>query len=151
MPSEKPAYDPPLTPRLIVPDAPAAIAWYVDTLGARELERYTLPDGGVAHAALAVEGGVFALTEAAPHWHNRDPRDLGGSPVILSLKVADPDATVARAVERGASVVFPLADQPYGHRGGRIADPFGHLWIVFRVIEDLTPDQIQARMAAYAE
>lgn len=149
--SPKPTADPTLSPRLVVRDAAKALAWYADAFGAVELERYTLPDGGIAHAALAVDDGVFALTEAEPKWNSRDPHDLGGSPVALSLKVADPDAFVTRAVERGATVVFPLADQPYGHRGGRIADPFGHLWIVWKVIEALTPDQIQARMAAYGD
>ena len=31
---------------------------------------------------------------------------------------------------RRASVIFPVADQPYGERGGRLADPFGHLWMI---------------------
>jgi len=33
--------------------------------------------------------------------------------------------TLARAVAAGATVVFPIADQPYGMRQGRVADRLG--------------------------
>jgi PhnB protein len=36
----------------------------------------------------------------------------------------------ARMEAGGATVVFPVADQPYGERAGRLADPFGHLWML---------------------
>jgi PhnB protein len=48
------------------------------------------------------------------------------------LFVADPDALAARAIAAGATEVFPIADQPYGLRQGRIEDPFGHHWLVGR-------------------
>jgi len=35
-------------------------------------------------------------------------------------------------VAAGAPVVFPIADQPYGMRQGRVADPFGHHWLIGR-------------------
>jgi PhnB protein len=28
--------------------------------------------------------------------------------------------------------MFPVADQPYGWRQGRVVDPFGHHWLVGR-------------------
>jgi uncharacterized glyoxalase superfamily protein PhnB len=30
--------------------------------------------------------------------------------------------------------VFPIADQPYGMRQGRIADPAGHHWLIGKVL-----------------
>ncbi len=140
----------PLTPRLVVRDVAAAIDWYIAAFGAKEIERYTLPDGAIAHAAIELHGAQVAFAEAAPKWHNHDPQALGGSPVLLSLEVDDPDALVEKAVAHGSTVIFPLADQPYGHRDGRIRDPFGHLWLVWKEVERLTPAEIQARMAAYA-
>ena len=28
------------------------------------------------------------------------------------------------------TVLFPIADQPYGMRQGRVADPYGHHWLI---------------------
>ncbi|MFI7139098.1 VOC family protein [Streptomyces massasporeus] len=42
-------------------------------------------------------------------------------------------------------MVYPVADQHHGQRGGRLADPFGHLWMISQTSEDLTPQQIQER------
>jgi PhnB protein len=44
------------------------------------------------------------------------------------LIVDDPDALFNRAVAAGATVIWPIADQDYGWRMGRIRDPFGHHW-----------------------
>jgi uncharacterized glyoxalase superfamily protein PhnB len=68
--------------------------------------------------------------------------------VIIALYVDDPDAVAARMVDGGATVVFPVADQPYGERAGRLADPFGHLWMVAGRTEQLTAQQIQERTSA---
>jgi len=35
----------------------------------------------------------------------------------------------------GARLIFPIADQPYGYRQGRIEDPFGHQWLIGRPLE----------------
>jgi PhnB protein len=42
-------------------------------------------------------------------------------------------------------VIFPLDDQFYGERGGRLRDPFGHQGMLSQVIEDLSPAQIRKR------
>ena len=36
----------------------------------------------------------------------------------------------AKAVSAGATEMFPVADQPYGLRQGRVVDPFGHHWLI---------------------
>ncbi len=139
-----------LTPRLVVRDAPAAIDFYIRAYGAELLERYAMPDGHVVHALLALGDARFSLAEEAPDWNTLGAESIGGSPVILQLSVDDPDATAARAVELGAKVIFPIQDQFYGRREGRIADPFGHLWILGRVIEDVSPEEMERRIAAFA-
>jgi PhnB protein len=50
----------------------------------------------------------------------------------IDLLVADPDAVQERAVAAGAKEVFPVADQDFGYRMGRIVDPFGHHWLIAR-------------------
>ena len=56
------------------------------------------------------------------------PKHLNGVPVVLSLRVEDPDAHFARAKAAGAVVVRELQDEPYGSRGYMVKDPEEHLW-----------------------
>ncbi|MZF83858.1 VOC family protein [Streptomyces sp. SID5643] len=129
--------------RLVVPDAARAIDFYRTALGAEETERYTGPDGRIVHALLRLGGSVIAVKDADEA--DPAPASLGGSPVIMALDVSDADAVAEAMLRGGATVVYPVADQHYGQRGGGLADPFGHLWMISRTIEDLTPEQIQAR------
>src|SRR5207249_1345492 len=56
---------------------------------------------------------------------------LGGFRHSDTVAVTD-DAVAAQAVAAGATERFPVADQPYGWRQGRVIDPFGHHWLVGR-------------------
>ncbi|MGC5034746.1 VOC family protein [Streptomyces sp. DT190] len=132
--------------RLVVSDGPAAIDFYRTALGAEEIERYTGPEGRIVHALMRLGDTVLAVKDA--DGGDPAPPSLGGTPVIMALDVTDPDAVADAMVRAGATVVYPVADQPYGQRGGRLADPFGHLWMVSRTIEDLTPEEIQQRTDA---
>ena len=142
---------PKLTPRLVVPDAGAAIDFYTQVFGAHEIERYATPAGRVVHAAISIDDAILSLVDEEPDQNNESPQRLGGSAVILTLLVDDPDAVAARAVELGAEIVFEVADQFYGHREGRFVDPFGHLWIVTRVTAELTPEQIQEGVDSFED
>jgi len=135
-----------LTPRIIVRDADRAIGFYEKVFGAEVLERFAMPDGLVVHAALRIGESILALAGEKVDWHNASPQHLGGTPVILNLQVDDADAVGARLEAEGAEVVFPIDDQFYGKREGRFRDPFGHFWIVSQVVEELTPEEIEARM-----
>lgn len=116
-----------LYPRLVVADADAALDFYTKAFDARVSERFTDADGNVVHAMVVAGPVRFAVKDADEH----DPAPGGGAPpVIIALYVSDPDAVAERMVDGGATVVFPVADQPYGERGGRLADPFGHLWML---------------------
>lgn len=135
-----------ITPYLIVKGADAAIAFYVEAFGA--VERYRLTDpatGKIGHADLAVGDGGFMLADEHPDFGALSPSTIGGTPVKLHLAVADADATVARAEQAGATVLRPVQDQMQGERSGMIADPFGHQWFVATPIEDVSPEQMQAR------
>ena len=45
-------------------------------------------------------------------------------------------------------MIYPLADQFYGDRGGRLRDPFGHQWMLSTHIEDVSPEEMERRMQA---
>lgn len=79
-------------------------------------------------ARLSVDGAEFWLADESPEHSKFSPGSLGGSSARIVLMVEDSDAVFARAIGAGATVVWPVADQPYGWRLGRLADPFGHHW-----------------------
>lgn len=133
------------TPCLVVRDAARAIEFYKRAFGATELMRLADPGGKIMHAEIQIGDSPIALSDEFPEFGNHSPQALGGSPVILQLYFDDVDAVADRAVAEGATVVFPVADQFYGDRSGRLADPFGHIWIVGTHKEDVTPDEIRRR------
>lgn len=130
-----------LTPRLIVPNTGEAIAFYQQAFGATEVERYATPSGQVVHAAISIRGAIVSLADAHEDWYPKQRPE--GSPVLLTLLCDDPANVAARAKEHGATIIIPVADQFYGHREGRIRDPFGHLWILSKVVKTLSPEEIQ--------
>jgi PhnB protein len=136
-----------LSPYLSVHDAAAAIDFYVRAFGAVERYRLTGSDGRVGHADLDIAGNTIMLADEFPEAGARGPIAFGGSPVLMHLQVPDADAAVARAVEAGATIVRPVEDQFYGERGGTVADPFGHVWMVQSHIEDVTPEEMSRRWA----
>ena len=113
-----------LTPMLTVKNAVAAIEFYREAFGAIEQERFTAPTGHVV-AELAIDGLRFFVVDENPEAFNPSPTSLDGTTVRINLIVDDPDATAAQAVGAGASEIFPVDDQPYGFRQGRVADPDG--------------------------
>jgi uncharacterized glyoxalase superfamily protein PhnB len=127
---------------LAVRDARAAIAWYIDVFGAVEHSPMLVDaDGRVGHASVRIGDTVVMLADPYELENVGNPEELGGTSVQLQLYVEDADATFARAVAHGATVLYPVADQPYGDRSGKIRDPFGHNWFVATHIEDVASDE----------
>ncbi len=129
---------------LVVRDAPRAIEFYKQAFGATELMRLNDPNGNIIHAQIKIGDSPIDIAPEYPP-HNRSPQSLGGSTVPIGLYVEDVDAFAEKAIAAGAKVIFPIADQFYGDRGGRLQDPFGHMWIVSTHKEDMTPEEMSRR------
>ena len=113
--------------------------------------RFPGPDGTVAHAELELDDSVLIVEDASPQVGTQAPPPGGvpGSPTFLYIYVTDVDATLARAVELGATLKRPAQDQFYGERDGFIVDPFGHAWTVASHVEEVAPDELMRRLAAF--
>jgi PhnB protein len=133
---------------LVVRDAPRAIEFYKEAFGATELMRLNDPSGNIIHAQIKIGDSPIDIAPEQGEY-NRSPQSLGGSTVPIGLFVQDVDAFAEKAIAAGAKVVFPIADWFYGDRGGRLEDPFGHLWIVSTHKEDLAPEEMARRAAAW--
>ena len=103
-------------------DAPRTIEFLERAFGFRRGPEYADDDGRLVHAEL---------------WHGdscvmvgtRGVGEAGGLPNgTVYIAVDDVDAHHARAVEAGAEVVRPLADQDYGSREYSARDPEGNEW-----------------------
>lgn len=140
-----------LSPYLIVKDANAAIAFYVAAFGAKEIYRLSEPSGKVGHAELEIGRSRFSLADEYPDFGALSPVSIGGTPITLHVYVPDADASLARAVKAGATVLRPLKDEFFGDRICMISDPFGHKWRLATHKEDVSPAEMQKRMnAAFA-
>jgi PhnB protein len=126
-----------VTPRLVVRDGAAAIDFYARAFGAEQFgERFTGPDGELIHAEVRIGDSIVMITDepADANAPARSPRSLGGVSAIMATYWEDVDAAWERALAAGAEVIYPLQDQFYGERGGRLRDPFGHQWMLSRRI-----------------
>lgn len=123
-----------LIPMLTVQNAASAAAFYRRAFGAEELSRTAAPTGQLV-IELAVQGRRFSVVDENRSAFNVSPGSLGATTVRLSLIVDDPDALAAQFVEAGGRLIFPVGDQPYGMRQGRVADPEGHHWLLGRPLE----------------
>jgi PhnB protein len=141
-----------LTPRLVVSDPDSAAEFYRTALDAELRGRFTLPDGTVTNIDLVIGDASISLTSEVEAWGLLAPGSAGGNPILLRLTVADARRLSDRMLEAGATEVVPVEDRPYGRCEGRIRDPFGHLWILSHVTEDLSDEEIRRRLdAAYGD
>ncbi len=137
-----------VTPYLCIDGAEAAIAFYGEVFGATERMRMPAPEGKIGHAELQLGDSVIMLSDEFPEMGVTSPKNLGGSPVTMSVYVEDVDTVFDRAVEAGAKALRPVEDQFYGDRSGQFEDPFGHRWSVATHVEDVPPDEMASRAAA---
>ncbi|HEX4932054.1 MAG TPA: SRPBCC domain-containing protein [Gemmatimonadaceae bacterium] len=119
-----------LIPVRSYPDLEGAVAWMRDALGCRE--RLRIPGHRVQ---LTIGNGAVV----AVAWNASSDPSAGRPPATLMVRVADVDATYARALALGATGVTPPASHPYGERQAVLKDPFGHSWTLSQTVADVDP------------
>jgi PhnB protein len=140
-----------VTPALVADGAAAAIEFYAEVFGATERMRMAGPGGTVAHAEIEIGDSVLIVEDPSEFMGTQAPPagGLPGSPVFQYVYVEDVDATIERAAKLGATVKRPATDQFYGDRDGYFVDPWGHSWTVASHVEDVSPEELQRRLAAW--
>jgi PhnB protein len=130
----------PVVPQLVIAGAQAAIEFYERAFGAQLLHAMPGPKGSIMHAAIRIGEATLFLSDATEF----------AKPTASNTYVylADVDATFERAVKAGAAVLAPLTNMFWGDRWGMVADPFGNTWQLGRHIEDVSPEEMQRRMAS---
>jgi len=131
--------------RMTFKDAGKAIGFYQRAFGARETFRFEV-GGHIAHAEIAIGDSIIHLSEEWPEGGRFSAETLGNSPVWMQLRVDDVDAFAQRAIDSGMKVKRPIQDQFYGHRAVLLTDPFGYIWNVFTVKEEMSVEEMHRRL-----
>ena len=134
-------------PRIAFKSAAKAIEFYKAAFGAREIMRFAIGEQ-IPHAEITIGDSSIMLTDEWPEGGRFSAETLGNSPVAMALSVPNVDAFVQHAVDAGATIVFPVKDQFYGRREGTLRDPFGYLWSVSTVTEEMSVEEMHRRMNA---
>lgn len=138
-----------VTPYLTIRGASAAIQFYEQAFGARELMRMPAPDGRtLMHAEIKIGDSIVMLSDEFPDYGALSPAHYGGTTVANLLYVEDCDAVHDRAVAAGARTLQPPMDMFWGDRMATIVDPYGHKWSIGTHKLDLTPEEIAAAAKA---
>ncbi len=139
-----------VTPYLIVKGGGRALDFYKRAFGATEILRLDGPGGTIGHAEIRIGDSIVMLADEHAEMKAYSPDHFGGSPVTISLYVADVDRVFAQAIAAGAKEQRPVKEQFYGDRAGSLVDPFGHSWHIATHVEDVSPEEIARRLAAMA-
>lgn len=106
-------------------DVAEAVEWLCEAFGFRE--RWRLD---THRSQIAVGDGALAVTE----------RQWGSERSVVMVRAEDVDVLYERARDRGALIVDPPADYPYGERQCTLEDPGGHRWTFSQSIADVAPE-----------
>jgi uncharacterized glyoxalase superfamily protein PhnB len=110
-----------VTPRLVVGDAEAAVAFVRSVFGAVGDHVAGRP------AEMRIGDSLVMISPAAE-------RDL--FPAFLYVYVDDANVTYGRALSAGAIPIEVPFDTPYGDRRGMVRDPFGNVWQIAHVLPE---------------
>ena len=125
-----------ITAVLSIDGAAEAIDFYKKAFGATERGRMPGPDGKIMHAEIKIGNSVVMLSDVMMPPPTR---------ANLHLYVEDADAWFKRAVDAGAQVVLPLADQFWGDRYGVVSDKWGNRWSIGQHVEDVPQEEMPRR------
>jgi PhnB protein len=129
-----------ITPNIIVDDAEQVVIFLEKAFGATVNYRLMMSNGKVAHCELEIGDSILNVGTSMEGWPAHG--------LVAQIYVEDADASFERAVRAGAQVVMPMTDMFFGSREGRVADPFGNVWTIATLKEEVTPDEMQRRMKA---
>jgi PhnB protein len=133
---------------LAVKDAAGFIDFCRRAFGAEELSRHTVPNTTkIMHSEILVGKTKMMVVDEFPEHGCSGASTLGGTPVIFNLDVENADAAAQRAVEAGAQITMPVADQFWGARYGQMRDPFGNQWAVNQATEQVSEEELKRRAA----
>ena len=128
------ATKPTFAPQLAIPHGITDISFYIKALDAVELRRFSNDDGSIHVSELSIDGTIFHLHEETERTAVLCPDTTKATTVTIGLFVDDVHAVMEAARQAGATIASEVTDWDYGYRQGDFIDPFGHRWMIEKVI-----------------
>ena len=130
-----------------------AAAFYRTVFGATSPRHWINPrTGEVTGIDIAIGRATFTVSGANPR---RDadptlpgpctPAAAGRGSTLLQLCVDDVEAVVERAVDCGAILRSEVQDAGWGDRVATIIDPFGYIWALATIQQEMSTAEFNAR------
>ena len=149
--SPRPADYHSVTMSLVLDDAAKAIEYYKAAFGATERGRIPGPGGKLSHAEVKIGDTVLMMSDEFPEQGGKSAKTLGGSPVMIHHYVDDVTAVFPKAVAAGGKSVLAVQDMFWGDKYGALIDPTMIPWGLATHVEDVSPQEMDARMKAEAQ
>jgi len=130
-------------PVLVYPEVAQAVDWLCCTFGFAEHLRI-----GSHRSQLTVGDGsiVVAAGPPGPEIDSKETKEgrrshQGGTNYSVMVRVPNVDRHFERAKNRGAKIVQPPTDYPFGERQYTAEDLGGHTWTFSESIADVAPEE----------
>jgi uncharacterized glyoxalase superfamily protein PhnB len=131
-------------PELVYEDVGEAVEWLCEAFGFVERWR-----AGSHRAQLAFSEGAIVVMEQrtdqgwsdTPDAAEFQPPRRGHVSHSVMVRVEDADAHHDQARRRGARILHPPTDYPYGERQYEAEDLAGHRWSFSQTIADVAPEK----------
>jgi PhnB protein len=132
-----------ITPGFAVPHAREVLTFIKTAFDGKQIgDIFEGPGGTVAHCEVMIGDSVVMFGEAGGQ--------MPAMPASLSFYVDDGDAvdaTYKRALAAGATSEGEPKHQFYGYRTATVRDVGGNKWTICAVVENVSPEEMQRRMA----
>lgn len=137
-----------VTPSLTVSDGKGALDFYTRALDATEIFRLESPNSGkLMHAEFTIGDSRMMISDEFPDWGSVAP--VFGTGGLFTIQVDDVDTAFTKAIYQGATVIQEPADQFWGDRTARVADPYGYRWTFATHLRDVSPEEMTKAVAEW--
>jgi len=130
-----------VTPYLAVEGAHRVLDFVKKAFDAEEKVLMPGPGGKVGHAEVLIGDSMVMMGDVSL---SPNPRPM---PAMIHLYVKDCDATYKRALDAGAASDTEPTNQFYGDRTASVRDAAGNVWYIATHVEEVSPEEMQRRMA----
>ena len=129
-----------VTPQLDVKGAAKLIDFMKQAFGAEEIMRMPGPGGALMHAEVKIGDSIVMMSDAVRE---------APMPGSVFLYENDVDAVYKRALQAGATSQLEPTDMFWGDRFASVKDSFGNKWGMATHKEDVPPEEMPKRAAAF--
>lgn len=128
-----------VTPYCTVADVAKALEFVERAFGAKRVEAAPDASGTIRHADVLIGDSHVMFGQASEQWPAR--------PGTLYLYTENVDELYRKAMEAGGTSLREPTNEFYGDRSAGVQDSQGNQWWMATHVEDVTPEEMERRMA----